>query len=269
MSSGCPSSRITPAVEHHDPLRDIAGELHLVSDDQHRDVSLLRDVAQHLQHVIDELRVQRTRHLVQQEDVRIHRERTVDRDALAADHRTAATDARSPCRTARPSRSRPRAFSTASAFAIPSTWIGASTRFSITVMFGKRLKCWKTMPIRLVFARTRLLGRATRFPPRCSWVSGSPWTSMYPPFRLSSVMNETQDHRLPGPAGADEGDALTWADGEVQTLEDRVVAEPLHHIAEFDGGRSAGLSRWQETSPIVGSRARSGSSRRGRSDPPA
>ena len=41
----------------------------------------------------------------------------------------------------------PRAFSSASALLKSLRWTGASVRFFRTVMFGNRLKCWKTMPI--------------------------------------------------------------------------------------------------------------------------
>ncbi len=42
----------------------------------------VRELADHVEHLGDELRVERARHLVEQQQVRLHRERTRDRDAL-------------------------------------------------------------------------------------------------------------------------------------------------------------------------------------------
>lgn len=62
------------------------------------------------------------------------------------------------------------AVSSASALARPRTFIGASVQFSSTVMCGKRLNCWKTMP---VSCRTR----STFLPPA---VRSCPSTTILP-----------------------------------------------------------------------------------------
>ena len=46
--------------------------------------------------------------------------------------------------------------------------------FSSTVMLGKRLNCWKTMPMRVVISRVVFLGSSTRLPSLSSKVSGMP-----------------------------------------------------------------------------------------------
>jgi hypothetical protein len=70
-----------PGVHEDDPVRDLPGEAHLVGDDHHRH-PLAGEVAHDLEHLADELRIERGRRLVEQHHVRIHRERTRDRDAL-------------------------------------------------------------------------------------------------------------------------------------------------------------------------------------------
>ena len=47
--------------------------------------------------------------------------------------------------------------------------------------------------------------------------------------------HQPQDRRLAGTGGADEGDAFTLLDREVEVLEHDVVAETLLHVDELDG----------------------------------
>ena len=73
--------------------------------------------------------------------------------------------------------------------------------FSITVMLGKRLKCWNTMPMSVVVRRRRLSEIRTRLPPTSSYCSGVPPMWMYPPVSSSSVMTRRRIVVLPEPEG--------------------------------------------------------------------
>ena len=81
ISAGGPSSRITPAVEEADLVGDLARERHLVRRDDHRHPGL-RQLADEVQDLCDELRVERARDLVEQHQLRLHRQSAHDRDAL-------------------------------------------------------------------------------------------------------------------------------------------------------------------------------------------
>ena len=80
-SPGGPISTITPSLMKATGLRDLVGEGHLVRDQHHRH-ALLGQRADHVQHLADELRVERRGHLVEQDHVRVHGKRPRDRDAL-------------------------------------------------------------------------------------------------------------------------------------------------------------------------------------------
>ena len=71
-----------PAVEEADPVRDVAGEAHLVGRDDHRHARRPRVPRITLEHLGDELRVERRGDLVEQQDVGLHGERPDDRDPL-------------------------------------------------------------------------------------------------------------------------------------------------------------------------------------------
>ena len=68
-------------VEEADAACDVAGEPHLVRRDQHRHAAV-GELADHAQHLGDELRVERARDLVEEHHLRPHREGADDRDAL-------------------------------------------------------------------------------------------------------------------------------------------------------------------------------------------
>ena len=81
MSSGRPSLDDRAGVHEHRPRRDLAGEAHLVGDDQHRRAGL-GEAADGEEHLLDELRIERRGHLVEEEQARLHGERPGDGDAL-------------------------------------------------------------------------------------------------------------------------------------------------------------------------------------------
>src|SRR6266516_3670958 len=68
-------------VEEADACRDIAGEAHLVGRDHHCH-SAGGELPDHLQHLRDELRVERARDLVEQHQPWLHGQRADDRDPL-------------------------------------------------------------------------------------------------------------------------------------------------------------------------------------------
>ena len=62
-------------------MRDVAREPHLVRRDHHRH-PLGGELADRVQDLGDQHRVERARDLVQEQDVRVHRQRPDDRDSL-------------------------------------------------------------------------------------------------------------------------------------------------------------------------------------------
>ena len=161
---GGPSSRIDARVQEADPVRDVAREAHLVRRDHHRHPAG-GELADHVEHLGHELGVEGARHLVEQQQLGLHRERAHDRDALLlpagepvgvlvslVGEAEALRAARSPGR-------RPRARG------CPSALRGASVTFSSTVMCGKRLNDWKTIPIRRRIALTSTLRAVISSPP--------------------------------------------------------------------------------------------------------
>src|SRR5690606_16957 len=80
---------------------------------------------------------------------------------------------------------------------------------------------------------------------------------------LLQCHDEPEDGGLAGPAGPDEGDALTLGHLEVEMVQHGVVAELLDDLLEPDGRR--GVSSGQGGSPVCARGGRWGSWPRGRS----
>src|SRR5262245_3766930 len=68
-------------AEEADAVGNLAREAHLVRGDQHRHPAG-RELADHLEHLGDELRIERARDLVEQHQLGLHSERADDRGAL-------------------------------------------------------------------------------------------------------------------------------------------------------------------------------------------
>src|SRR5205823_3556833 len=68
-------------VEEANLVRDLAREAHLVRRDDHRHAGV-RELAHEVEHLADELGVERARDLVEEHQGRAHRQRTRDRDSL-------------------------------------------------------------------------------------------------------------------------------------------------------------------------------------------
>ena len=81
ICSGGPSSRITPSSRKQTRSAMSRAKRHLVRGDQHRHPAR-RELAHDVQHLRDELRVERARDLVEQHQLRPQRERAHDRHAL-------------------------------------------------------------------------------------------------------------------------------------------------------------------------------------------
>src|SRR5690625_3869175 len=69
------------AVHEHQAVAHLTGETHLVGDHHHRH-AFVGELPHHGEHVTHEFGVERARRLVEEHHVRIHRQRTRDRDAL-------------------------------------------------------------------------------------------------------------------------------------------------------------------------------------------
>ena len=79
--SGGPSSSIRPFGQKDDVVGHLAGEFHLVGDQQHG-APLAGQIADHGQHLAHQFGVERARGLIEQHRVRLHRERPGDGGAL-------------------------------------------------------------------------------------------------------------------------------------------------------------------------------------------
>ena len=113
-----------------------------------------REVAHDDEHLADELRVERRGDLVEEHHVRLHHQRPRDRDPLLLAARELVRVLVGLLRRARRRRAaRARALS-ASARGSFRIRRAASVRLSIAVRCGKRLNCWKTIPIRCRTAET-------------------------------------------------------------------------------------------------------------------
>ena len=146
-SAGRPCSTITPPSMNTTRLRDLAREADLVGDDDHRH-PLAGQLAHHVEHLLDQLGVERRGDLVEQHHVRVHRERPRDRHPLLL-------AAREPVRVlvelvgeADPGQQRLAASRAASARRGRGPSPGARQTFSSADLCGKRLNCWKTIPTR-------------------------------------------------------------------------------------------------------------------------
>src|SRR3954451_22015061 len=69
------------AVHEHEGVRDLAGEPDLVGDDDHRH-AVLREPAHHIEHLSDQLGVERAGRLVEEHELGLHRQCPRDRHPL-------------------------------------------------------------------------------------------------------------------------------------------------------------------------------------------
>ena len=69
-------------MQEGDSVGDIAGKAHLVGRDKHRHTDLFLQLPYRLEDLTDQLRIECTRHLVQQERPRVRNQRPHDRHSL-------------------------------------------------------------------------------------------------------------------------------------------------------------------------------------------
>ena len=69
------------AIHEEDMISDVASKADLVGDDDHCR-AVLGELTHHPEHLSNELGVERRRDLVEQHNLRLHRQRTSDGDAL-------------------------------------------------------------------------------------------------------------------------------------------------------------------------------------------
>ena len=69
------------AVDEQHAVGDLAGEAHLVGDDDHGH-AVVGELAHHAEHLADQFGIERRGRLVEQDRLGLHRQRARDRDAL-------------------------------------------------------------------------------------------------------------------------------------------------------------------------------------------
>ena len=129
-------------------VADVAGEAHLVGDDDHRH-PLGGELAHHVEDLLDQLRVERAGDLVEEHHVRVHRQRPGDRDALLLAAREALRVLVELVGEARPaSSSAARLLRGLALAAVEHLPLRQRRRSRSRVLCGNRLNCWKTIPTR-------------------------------------------------------------------------------------------------------------------------
>ena len=143
------------AVEEAHPVGDLAREAHLVRGDEHGHAVVLQ-LADQAQHLADEFRVERARHLVEEHQPRPGHQRPRDRDPLLLAAGQLVRARARPVAQPDPLEHRQRRGLGLSR-AMPCTRRGASVTLSSTRRCGNRLNAWNTMPtlVRTWLASTR------------------------------------------------------------------------------------------------------------------
>ena len=165
------------------------------------------ELADDVEHLGDQLRVERARHLVEEQEVRAPSPAPARSPPAAAGRRTAGPGTRRACPASpkRPSSSSGLAPRPRPAAEPQRPCAGASVTLSSTLMCGNRLKDWKTIPIR----------RRIRFTSTPGAVISSPSTTIRPASIGSSRLMQRSSVDLPRARGADQADDLVLGDGEV------------------------------------------------------
>ena len=214
------------AVGHEDDaVGGLAGEAHLVGDDDHRH-AVFGEPHHDVEHLGDHLGVERARRLVEQHHLRVHRERPGDGDALLLTarelgrHLVGLVGDADPVEQLHRRASRPRPSSCLR------TLIGPSVTFSRIVLWAKRLNDWNTMPTSARKRRERraLLGQTRAVDRDACRVD-----------RLEPV-DRPAERRLARAARADHDDDLAAVDGRGDVLQDVQFAEVLVDVVEDDQG---------------------------------
>ena len=149
ISSGAALFHDLALVHEDHGVRDVAGEAHLVGDDDQRGAGL-GEFADDVQDLVDQFRVQGRRGLVEEQDLGVQGQRPGDRHALLLAAGELARVGAGAVLQAHPVQQFQAALAGlrlgSRGFRRGAT-TGASVTFSSAVRCGKRLKFWNTMPI--------------------------------------------------------------------------------------------------------------------------
>ena len=190
-------------------------------------------VAHDDEHLADELRVESRGDLVEEHDVRLHHQRPRDGDPLLLTARELVRMLVRPSPRARRSRGARAPRSSASRRGIFRIRRAARVRLSRAVSCGKRLNCWKTIPMRCLIADTSTPLR----------VISSPSRKIRPHWIGSSRLMQRRSVLLPLPLGPMTTEHLAGFDAQVDAVEDDVVAEALADALHADHGDAVGRCR--------------------------
>ena len=211
------------ALVHEDEVvADIACELHLVRDDDHRHPAL-GEVAHHDQHLADELRVERRRDLVEEHHVRLHHQRPRDRDALLLAPRELVRVAVRLLLEPYPGHQ------------LPPALLGLAPRLPLHAP-GREGDVVERLQVR---EEVELLEDDPDLLPDRARVHALP-RDLLPleedPARLDRLeqVDAAKQRALAAPARPDDDEHLTRIEGEVDAVEDDVVAEALVHLVQPD-----------------------------------
>ena len=202
------------------------------------------ELPHHVEHLLDQLRVERAGHLVEEHHVRVHRQRPGDRDPLLLAAGEAFGVLVELVGQADPLEQR-RALLPASSRR-PSTFSGAIVTFCRAVLWGKRLNCWKTIPTRW---RTKSSSQLCSplpepGPLQMSW----PSRKISPSSGGSSRLMQRSSVLLPEPLGPSTQTTSPLRDLEVDPPQHLELAEALVDALELQHrlrhGSASGASTW-------------------------
>ena len=206
----------------------------LVGDDDHRH-AVAGQLAHRVEHVADELGVERRGRLVEQHQLGLAWPARGRSPRAAAGRRRARPGRRRACRRARPGRAAPRpALARLVARRRRSTRIGASVTFSSAVMCGNRLKCWNTIPIS---ARLRATSRSWQLVQLAAGLAVADQLAVdrQPAgVDLLQVVDAAQERRLARARGPEQAHHLAAPDLEVDALQHLEAPEALVHALGLD-----------------------------------
>ena len=209
-------------VDEHQPVTHLAGEAHLVRDDQHRH-AVTREVAHDVQHLPDHLRVQRRGRLVEQHQLRVHGERSRDRHPLLLPTRQVRRELiglLGDARRARATRARgsaPHPARRPSPSSVPARCCPAPSCAGRGGTAGRRTR-----------SASAASGRSR--PARTGW----PSKTTSPASTVSSPLTQRSIVDLPEPGRPRDDDHLTARNAEIDAVEHHVVPERLPDTPKLD-----------------------------------
>ena len=208
------------------------------------------ELAHRVEHLADQLGVERRGRLVEQHQLRLHGQRAGDRHALllAAGKRdrigvalVAEADAVEQLLGALRASSRD----------TPLTRIGARITFSSAVMCGNRLKCWKTIPISARLRGDVALVELVQLVAGLAVADQLAVDRQPPELIFSRWLMQRRNVDLPEPEGPSRHMTSPALDLEVDALEDLEAPEALVDALGFDHRRSVTHDPRREPQPVA------------------